>query len=311
MEKEKLYNYIKGEVSLDEKGEITRWLEADPNHMKEFLALRKLHDLSLWYKKKEEISSVGHMNAHRAGTMKKIVLEFLKIAAIVVITLLSLKYYPSSKESEYQTYYTPEGQRAELKLSDGTRVWLNANSRLTYPVHFDSKNRIVTLEGEAFFSVMRNETHPFIVQAKGYNVEVLGTEFNIIAYNQSDFFETSLLKGEVMVTTPSKERVALKPKMRIYSKEGKNYKGMIANIDHFMWKDGIMSFNHETVNEIFAKLELYYNIKIEVYNKELLNYKFTGKFRTIDGVEHILKVLQLRHRFTYQNIIDKKIIIIK
>ena len=307
MEKEKLYKYIRGEVSWDEKREITRWLEADPEHMKEYLTLRKLHDLSLWHEKKEEVSSMRNS----AGTIKKVVLECLKIAAIVVITLVGIKYYSFSKDNEYQTYYTPEGQRAELQLSDGTRVWLNANSRLTYPVRFGAKNRIVTLEGEAFFSVTRNESNPFIVQAKGYNVEALGTEFNVIAYNHSDFFETSLLKGEVMVTTPSRERVALKPKMRVYSKDGKNYKGMIANIDHFMWKDGIMSFNHETVNEIFAKLELYYNIKIEVYNKELLNYKFTGKFRTIDGVEHILKVLQLRHRFTYQNVVDKKIIIIK
>ena len=76
---------------------------------------------------------------------------------------MGIKYYSFSKDNEYQTYYTPEGQRAELQLSDGTRVWLNANSRLTYPVRFGAKNRIVTLEGEAFFSVTRNESNPFIM----------------------------------------------------------------------------------------------------------------------------------------------------
>ena len=81
MEKEKLYKYIRGEVSWDEKREITRWLEADPEHMKEYLTLRKLHDLSLWHEKKEEVSSMRNS----AGTIKKVVLECLKIAAIVVL----------------------------------------------------------------------------------------------------------------------------------------------------------------------------------------------------------------------------------
>lgn len=309
MDKEKLDRYIRGEASSNDKEEFVHWLEKDPKHKKEFLALRKLHDINLWHESKKGCTT---SNNPRKGAARKIAMEFLKIAAIVVVTFLSIKYGVDNGDSETQTYYAPEGQRAELHLSDGTRVWLNANSRLVYPVHFKSGKRIVTLEGEAFFSVAKNREHPFVVQAKGHHVEVLGTEFNIIAYQESDFFETSLLKGEVSVTTPLKETILLKPQMRLYTTAGKTYRGTITNQDHFLWKEGIISFNHETVEEIFHKLELYYDVKIEVTgNEQLLKSRFTGKFRVLDGIEHVLKVLQLKHQFTYQKMTDKNLIIIK
>ena len=91
--------------------------------------------------------------------------------------------------------HVPSGQRAELTLSDGTRVCLNSNTTLTFPDHFDRKERRVTLDGEGYFQVAKNEKKPFIVQAKEYEVRVLGTEFNVMMYKDQDFFETVLLKG--------------------------------------------------------------------------------------------------------------------
>lgn len=83
-------------------------------------------------------------------------------------------------------------QRAELTLDDGTRVCLNSNTTLTFPDHFDRKERRVTLDGEGYFQVAKNEKKPFIVQAKEYEVRVLGTEFNVMMYKDQDFFEISL-----------------------------------------------------------------------------------------------------------------------
>lgn len=308
MDKEKLYQYIRGNASVDEKEDIIRWMEDSSENKREYQTLRKLHDMSLWHEEPDACAT--EVSIRCSNRMRRIGWEILKIAAVVIISFIAIQFYPDNSRDGFQTYYTPEGQRAELLLADGTHVWLNANSRLTYPVRFNEKNRSVVLEGEAFFSVTHNEKKPFVVRAQGYDIEVLGTEFNVIAYPQSDFFETSLLKGKVKVTTPLEKSIVLKPNRRIYAQAGKTYEGPISHWDHFLWKEGIICFNNETVEDIFVKLELYYDVKMEVRNKELLMHRFTGKFRILDGAEHLLKVLQLRHQFTYQKAADTNVIII-
>jgi len=208
-----------------------------------------------------------------------------------------------------QTLHVPAGQRAEITLEDGTKVWLNAKTTLTFPNQFSGKTREVKLDGEGFFDVTHNKLKPFIVNTEKYNIKVWGTKFNLMAYSGKGIFETSLLEGSVEVlNTGSAKGVMIRPDERIFQKDNQLIIAPIIHMNHFLWKDGIISFDDETFPEIVNKLELYFDLKIIVKNNKILNYHCTGKFRMKDGVEHILKVLQLSNKFSYK-IDDKQNII--
>ena len=178
-----------------------------------------------------------------------------------------------------QTIHVPAGQRAEVILADGTHVWLNSRSTLKFSEQFSANTRNVELDGEGYFSVQHNEKSPFTVQTPKYTIQVLGTEFNVKAYHNSPLFETALIKGSVEIT--------------------------------FKWKEGLFCFENESIQDLIDKLQLYYDIQIDVQRPSLLQYRYSGKFRIKDGVEHVLKVLQLKHKFTYTKNEEENLIIIK
>jgi ferric-dicitrate binding protein FerR (iron transport regulator) len=205
-----------------------------------------------------------------------------------------------------QTLYVPAGQRAEISLEDGTKVWLNANTKLIFPNQFSGETREVQLDGEGFFDVAPGKSKPFIVKSEKVDVKVWGTRFNLMAYSGSETFETSLLEGSVeVIKSNSSKGVMLHPNERISLVKEQLVISPISNMNHFLWKEGIISFDNESFPELVDKLELYFDIKIQVKNEKILSYKCTGKFRTKDGIEHILKVLQLRNNFSYR--IDEKL----
>lgn len=211
-----------------------------------------------------------------------------------------------------QTIFVPPGQRAELTLTDGTKVWLNAKTTFTFPDKFTANNRRVTLDGEGYFDVTKNPEKPFIVNTERYDIKVMGTEFNVTAYSGSSVFETSLLKGAVEVFSPAKNtKVSLEPHMRTYEENGILKKDTIEHENYFLWKEGLICFYDEPVDKMIKKLQLYYDVKIDVQNKTLLNNRYSGKFRTKDGVEHVLKVLQLNNKFSYEKDNDRNLITIK
>jgi ferric-dicitrate binding protein FerR (iron transport regulator) len=199
-----------------------------------------------------------------------------------------------------QTVYTPAGQRAEIILSDGTKVWLNAMTSFSFPSQFTGEERRIRLNGEAYFDVREDHSRQFVVCSGDYQIRVLGTEFNVKAYRQNNVFETALVEGSLEVkSSRTKEKVTLFPGSYVYDNEGLLSIGKITYNDQFLWKEGIFAFEGATVREIFNKLELYFDVIIEVEKSEILDFYYTGKFRMKDGVEHALHVLQLRHKFSY------------
>lgn len=305
-----LQRYIKGDSSQQEKEDVAKWLDADEKNMQEFLLLRNVYDASLWSKENHffEIKDKEQSNEKNCYNKKriKIVQEFVKIAAIFLLALgcyhlfLSPKLRITNSGIALQTVYAPEGQRAEVILSDGTKVWLNAKSSLTFPDQFSETDRIVELNGEAYFDVTHDETKKFIVKTEAYQVKVHGTEFNVNSYNNSNNFETALIKGSVeVVANSTNESIMLSPNSKVHTENNKLVLTRIETQDQFLWKKGILYLENQDINEIFKKLQLYYDVKIDVKNKSILSYRYTGKFWINDGVEHVLKVLQLRHNFKY------------
>ena len=308
MNTELLIKYIEGGATDSEKVTITNWLDADPENMKEYLALRKLHDITIWQTSptaKPEQETNGKNYLSRKITFVGI----MKYAAILIVAIVVSRFVFPELKSEHtlvmQSLYVPAGQRAEITLEDGTKVWLNANTTLIFPNQFSGQTREVSISGEGYFEVVSNKLKPFIVKTEKYNIKVWGTKFNVMAYSGYENFETALFEGSVEVLKPGGSKGTLiQPDQQIFQKNGKLTIAPITDLNHQLWKDGIISFQDESFAELVNKLRLYFDMKIEVKNDKILNHQYTGKFRTKDGVEHILKVLQLRNKFDYT--IDEK-----
>ena len=313
MDKEILQRYVEGNVSPEEIIAVVDWLDADESHVREFMALHKLNDISLL---NQPDSKVDVQKKKKTITFRQIGYELAKIAAILILFWGGTKLYETTSVKEnviaYQTLYVPAGQRAELILPDSTHVWLNARSKLVYPISFGKDIRQVELNGEAYFDVIHNEKQPFVVKAPQMDIQVLGTEFNVTAYSSSSDFEVALLRGCIELSSPRlSSNYRMKEKEHIRLQNNKLISKDISDYDYFRWKEGLICFNNESVATIIEKLKLYYDIDIEVYNQKFINSRYTGKFRTKDGIEQVLRVLQIEHKFTYTKNNDLNLITIK
>lgn len=314
MDKELLERYIAGTVSTEEVETVVDWLDEDPAHVYEYKAMHKLYDISIL--NRVALQSRGN-KSRRQLLLRRGGLELLKIAAVFLVFLggsyLFDNFFSGTVNKQaFQTIYVPAGQRAEITLPDSTKVWLNARSRLTYPTNFEKGVRRIELDGEAYFDVTHNPAQPFIVKTKILDIKVLGTEFNVTAYTDVATAEVSLLKGSVELSSPYVSRsYRMKPK-ELVRLQGTEYQvSTIDDYDYFRWKDGVICFNNESVGTIIEKLELYYDVKFDIQKKGFTDNYYSGKFRTKDGIEQVLRVLQIEHKFTYTKDNELNLITIK
>ena len=276
------------------------WLREDEQHLREYKRQRKLYDITLWQTK-----SPVDIQQEKKDPLRRVLDVIVRIAAVIVFTVATTYFYThhvlQDKEENMQTVVVPAGQHAELYLADGTHVWLNSGSRLTFPGRFSKKVRHVELDGEGYFKVSSNIKQPFIVGTNRCNIRVLGTEFNVLAYEKDSIWETALLEGAVEILVPGSNNsgMRLEPNMMASLKGNRLVKGRIKEVDYFLWREGLLCFNDISVRDMIEKLKLYYGVDIVVNNTRILKNRYTGKFRTKDGVEHVLKVLKLNNKFTY------------
>lgn len=302
MNPELLQKYIAGNATEAEKQRVTKWIQENPENMREYMAQRKLHDMVLW---RTEPVAEENSREKKHFSLRGVCMEAAKIAAVLAIVLLGTHYWTGKhqvpEDKTWQSIYVPAGQRAELMLADGTKVWLNSRSTLTFPGSFKGNIRNVKLDGEGYFAVTKNVEQPFIVETNKCNVKVLGTEFNVMAYAADSVWETSLLEGAVEILVPGSNNsgMRLEPNMMASLKGNRLVKGRIKEVDYFLWREGLLCFNDISVRDMIEKLKLYYGVDIVVNNTRILKNRYTGKFRTKDGVEHVLKVLKLNNKFTY------------
>lgn len=308
MDDKLLQLYFEGRATDDQSRSITEWLDADEANMKYYQHLCRLYEINLWDEQPVTVSV-----SRSKVKSRRFVLEFLKIAAVFVLGfLLNNRMNIPDKDIFMQTVQVPAGQNAQVTLADGSKVWLNAGSTLHFPTRFPDKERLVNLEGEGFFEVQANKKKPFIVSTTSYTIKALGTTFNVNAYKKSKDFETSLLTGKVEVADHAgKQTILLSPNNRVVL-EGNKLKTLpIQDSEYFLWREGIICFN-EPLSEVLKKLELYFDVKIEVNNKRVLQNEqhCIGKFRSRDGLEHILEVLQLTSHFSYKKDDEKNLVTI-
>ena len=311
MNQELIYKYLKGDTSSVENGEILQWIEARKDNRKQFMQYRRLYDATIWIE-----SSHRHEQPMIKRNKQVVILKkWMQIAAIIAIAItgtLFLQQQLTAPEQIYtQTVEVPLGQRVNMTLSDGTRVSLNSNSKLHFPSTFIGKKREVILDGEGFFEVAHDATRPFHVVTEKYDIKVLGTTFNVLAYNNSEIFETSLLEGSVSIEEKkSKQSTLLQPNNKVSLKENKLIASKLDTEDDFLWRKGIYVFKNESLTDVFKKLEQYYQVQIIVKNQKITTHKCTGKFSQKEGIEHILRVLQKINDFEYQRDDESNIITI-
>ena len=196
--------------------------------------------------------------------------------------------YHKSEEKTTEVVYNklevPRGGECMIKLDDGTKVWVNAETKLKYPVTFVGDRREVVLEGEAFFDVAKNEK-PFIVETSFGDVRVLGTAFGISAYASEPESYTTLVRGKVSVEREGIKPVVILPGEQVVtSKDGKMIKQQV-DVEEFVgWKDGIYVFKEKSLGEIMKTLERWYNISVDFQEKSLVDLPFTGNLKRYDDI---------------------------
>jgi transmembrane sensor len=195
------------------------------------------------------------------------------------------------KEIVYNTLATSSGGQYELLLSDGTKAWLNASSSIHYPTIFEGKVRAVTVTGEVYFEVAKNPTIPFIVTVKDAQIQVLGTHFNIMAYEDESSLNTTLLEGSVRVSQGSVHKMLVPGKESRIQTSGE-IKIIEADIDEVMaWKNGWFQFNGYDIEKVMRQVSRWYNVEVAYEGKIPVGH-FTGSVSRGNNISQVLKIME-------------------
>ena len=196
----------------------------------------------------------------------------------------------NSEIEEYNRLVTPRGGEYSVILSDGTKVWLNTESELKYPVHFNGEERRVYLKGEAYFDVAKRNGQKFIVCSDKTQVTVLGTEFNIRNYEEG-VIATTLVEGSVLVGFDGKECRLIPGQQATIDATGISVRE-VEPILYTAWKDGFFVYRNMTLDHILQELSRWYDFTYFYQNEELGALRLTAKIRKFDSVEDIFEILK-------------------
>ena len=300
--------FLKGKLTEAEEKELLAWVKVNEENKTLFELQQELfkseitqqknpHIDNQWNRLSSRIMSSG-ANQVRFANYRQIISIAASFVIGIVITALVLSqisFGPDLTES-MQEVATPYGARTSFMLPDGSKVWLNSGSQLTYPQEFADK-RPVKLSGEAFFEVKKGKK-PFIVSTRYGEVEVLGTSFNVKAFDDEEF-QTTLVSGLVKVKDSiGKSEATLEPGQQAFdSKDGLKVKRVEAR-RYISWKDGRLIFSNEYLPEIAKKLERWYNIKIVLDNPELNRIMFSGTIM-MESFTEVMELLKMTSNIDY------------
>lgn len=205
-----------------------------------------------------------------------------------------------SESPSIHTLTVPRQGKYNLQLSDGTLVWLNAGSSITYPTRFQGKTRDVFIIGEAYFEVAKKPNHPFLVSGDKFKVEVLGTHFNIKAYEQDLNAQITLLEGSVKVSGANHEKQLTPGQQITVDSSGELLKIEAVDPDPIIaWRHSTFFFNNTPVNQAVSEMERWYNVEIS-YKTDKENLTFTGMISRNQTLEEVLELLKSSSNVSFQ-----------
>ncbi|MDX9883545.1 MAG: DUF4974 domain-containing protein [Prolixibacteraceae bacterium] len=262
-----------------------------------------LHRIHYQISKKENTQKMGRRFLH----------NFSRVAAILVVPLtIAFGYLLQnnlSEENPLQTISSPLASRTAFDLPDGSKIWLNAGSSISFPLHFTGKQRLVQLNGQAYFDV-KKDRKPFLIETDKFTIEVLGTAFDVSAY-QGEKASVTLVHGKVSIGTVTGNKTILGPGQQALIDAGN---GQISKRDvdpnlFVSWKDDLLLFNDEPLDEVVLKLERWYNLDIVIEDESIRKIHVTGTFR-YESINEILQLMEITDSIQYAyNKNERKIIL--
>ncbi len=316
MKEEDIIRLVTGQIDTKEKEKFLEQVSGSPETKEEYYKIKNLWALTLQAESKRK-ANISDLQKFKKTIQRKKLISFrkktfpiLKYAAVFLLTLIAGKFIFKENEVaktedilEFNEISVPPGQMAEVTLSDGTNIFINSCSSLKYPARFKSDERKVYLSGEAFFSVTKNST-PFIVETNSQkNIKVLGTKFNLMAYPNDILYQATLIEGKIaIVDSEDNELSQLSPgEQYSYDMVRNKYTVKTVNTNLYdSWKNGIYTFDHETLEDLSSRLERIFNLKININNNTIRNYKFTGTISRNVPFEQILKIIQISAPIKYK-----------
>lgn len=302
-----IVKYLSNEATEEEIDELYIWLAESEKNQKLLTDYMNIYERS--YENKITYNMEGRLkelkDRMRPTTAQKPVRTIrhwaLRVAAsFLILATVALAFYSFNNESNENeipliTKSNPNGFKSTFQFPDGTIVKLNAGSTLKYPEQFNDTKRLVSLEGEAFFDVVRDESRPFIVQSKDISTTVLGTSFNINA--SDDLVTVAVATGRVQVEGGGK-KVLLTPGEMASYRDNQLSQSTVNLEKRLAWKDNILIFENASLSYVVAELEKWYGIAIknDVENKECL---FTGRFEN-ENLINVLEALKFSIGINYE-----------
>jgi hypothetical protein len=208
------------------------------------------------------------------------------------------------ESSPYNQLITPYGKRSTITLSDGTKAWVNAGSKLTYPAEFSKEKREIYVDGEIYIEVSEDKKRPFVIKTRQMDINVLGTKFNVSAYEADKENSVVLLSGSVSISPGTHNKnIILKPNQMYSGLEGSH---SVENVDasiHILWTRGLYQFESEKLDNIVTRLERYYGIRIEC-DATIAELKCSGKLDMKDDMNKLLEELSRALPIQYQQNTD-------
>lgn len=306
------------EIDSVQLKELRQWIDSSTENHAEYNEVVKVLN---YYDRLEDMKKINvdqdllmvKKKFKKQNTGKTLLLNFQRIAAILIIPLLIYSVWSISLSSEknnrtalLKTSETSFGVRTQIQLSDGTKVWINSGSKLTYPDEFTGNVREVKLDGEAYFQVESDKEHPFFVDLNGCKVKATGTRFNISNYKEDGEITTYLEHGKISLLSTEADKSDKSVQLEeneiiVYQKADKQYR--IANADgkkYVGWIDGALIFKNDSTNDVAARLGRWFNAEI-IFDNDLIksDYVFTATFKH-ESLEEALKLLSYSTPITYK-----------
>lgn len=212
------------------------------------------------------------------------------------------------RKAKYNTLVVPKNGEFILTLSDGSKVWINSDSKLIYPDEFIGKERLVYLEGEAYFEVSKDAKKPFLVKTQDAKIKVLGTGFNIKNY-KDDIHATTLVHGKVEVETSFSKKVVLTPGHQAIINDS-NLEVKEVDVRYAIaWKEGYFMFLNENLDHIMKELARWYDFEYFFQNSSASKEVFTSKIKRFDDFDNVLNILQATNKIKFKK--KGKLVIVK
>lgn len=301
-----IFRYLLNELSPEELIAFEHWIASNPKNLEELNAYKAVWERTNNYPKGfnpdiHKALAIVHKSAGITQMQKSRsrFVPMLKIASVaaLMIGIIGLAYYYNPLHTSDKIVVINSGMNEvkEIVLPDSSHVWLNENSSLQIPHAFTKRQRKVTLKGEAYFEIKRDETKPFIISAGNTFTEILGTSFNIkmdtlsgnvsvIVHSGKVAFSSSISKSEKSILNPTDEGI-------FYGSGGRIIRSSNLNINYLAWKTGILTFNDTPLNEVCLELSKYYKKSVKTA-APISNKSLTGTFKN-EKLEDILKTIEL------------------